>query len=222
MKVIERRVYRGTPEHALYLSARFGGGRVPSHLSFEFDGHRWAYRYSSFCDKGEYDLIWRPDEDADGKPADGVLPPMPEPEDYCGDHNLGVEMFSREQMQAYALAALERFGAGGGEPMFWYRPCSNGMYEGPIHDAQIESVRRESGAWKPLFPHPSPTDLRAERELRRMLCIMYAGGHAYMDDGEAQDNRANPPIDFMRDSPEVIQQKIQQRSLYASPEKGKQ
>ena len=71
MKVIERRVYRGTPEHALYLSARFGGGRVPSPMSFEFDGHRWAYRYSSFCDKGEYDLIWRPDEDADGKPADG-------------------------------------------------------------------------------------------------------------------------------------------------------
>ena len=40
------------------------------------------------------------------------------------------------------------------EPLFWYRPCSNGMYEGPIHDAQIESVRKESGAWRPLYTSP--------------------------------------------------------------------
>jgi len=36
------------------------------------------------------------------------------------------------------------------EPVFWYRPCSNGMYEGPIHNAQIEEVRKQSGAWVPL------------------------------------------------------------------------
>lgn len=40
------------------------------------------------------------------------------------------------------------------EPVFWYRPCSNGMYEGPIHNAQIERVRKESGAWHPLYTSP--------------------------------------------------------------------
>ena len=38
------------------------------------------------------------------------------------------------------------------EPLFWYRPRSDGMYEGPIHNAQIEQVRKQSGAWVPLAP----------------------------------------------------------------------
>jgi hypothetical protein len=42
------------------------------------------------------------------------------------------------------------------EPLFWYRPCSNGMYEGPIHNAQIEEVRKQSGAWIPLVPAAPP------------------------------------------------------------------
>lgn len=42
------------------------------------------------------------------------------------------------------------------EPLFWYRPRSDGFYEGPIHNAQIEKVREESGAWKPLYTHPQP------------------------------------------------------------------
>lgn len=40
------------------------------------------------------------------------------------------------------------------QPLFWYRPRSDGLYEGPIHNAQIESVRKESGAWVPLHAHP--------------------------------------------------------------------
>ena len=39
-------------------------------------------------------------------------------------------------------------------PLFWYRPCSNGLYEGPLHDKTIEDVRKRSGAWVPLYPHP--------------------------------------------------------------------
>jgi hypothetical protein len=42
------------------------------------------------------------------------------------------------------------------EPLFWYRPCSNGMYEGPIHNAQIEEVRKQSGAWVPLVTATTP------------------------------------------------------------------
>jgi len=42
------------------------------------------------------------------------------------------------------------------EPLFWYCPCSNGMYEGPIHNAQIEEVRKQSGAWVPLVTATNP------------------------------------------------------------------
>lgn len=38
------------------------------------------------------------------------------------------------------------------KPVFWYRPVGNdGGYEGPIHHNQIEAIRVQSGAWKPLF-----------------------------------------------------------------------
>lgn len=50
-------------------------------------------------------------------------------------------------------------------------------------------------------------------ELRRMLCAAHAGHLAYMDDGEAQDNREFPLIDFLRDSPPEIQDKLHRRAL---------
>ena len=37
------------------------------------------------------------------------------------------------------------------EPLFWYRPRSDGLYEGPLHKSQIERVRKESGGWVPLY-----------------------------------------------------------------------
>jgi len=41
------------------------------------------------------------------------------------------------------------------EPMFWVRMVgSDGGYEGPIHNAGIERVRKLSGAWAPLYLHP--------------------------------------------------------------------
>lgn len=58
-----------------------------------------------------------------------------------------------------------------------------------------------------------PTD--ETKSLRRLLCITYAGARAYMDDGEAQDSSTYPFIDFMRDSVELIHQKMQRRSLEA-------
>lgn len=42
------------------------------------------------------------------------------------------------------------------EPVFWYRKRSDGGYEGPIHHAEIEEVRRNSGAWVPLYAEPKP------------------------------------------------------------------
>lgn len=38
----------------------------------------------------------------------------------------------------------------GNKPMFWYRPRADGGYDGPLHDEQIEDVRKRSGAWIPL------------------------------------------------------------------------
>ena len=56
-----------------------------------------------------------------------------------------------EKLESH-LAALENQ-----KPVFWYRPHSDGQgYDGPIHDSQIEPVRRESGAWNPLFSSPVP------------------------------------------------------------------
>jgi hypothetical protein len=54
-----------------------------------------------------------------------------------------------------------------------------------------------------------------ERTLRRLLCSVYAGPLAYMDDGEAHDSRAHPFIDFLRDAPDVIAAKMRERA--ASP-----
>lgn len=58
-----------------------------------------------------------------------------------------------KQAQAALRAALEQ-PAPVQEPMFWVRLRSDGMYEGPIHNAQIEKVRKESGGWTPLYTAP--------------------------------------------------------------------
>lgn len=44
-----------------------------------------------------------------------------------------------------------------GEPMFWVRLCGDGLYEGPIHNARIEEVRKQSGVWSPLYLAAPPT-----------------------------------------------------------------
>ena len=40
------------------------------------------------------------------------------------------------------------------EPLFWVRLRSDGGYEGPIAHSAIEEVRRQSGAWTPLYAAP--------------------------------------------------------------------
>lgn len=58
------------------------------------------------------------------------------------------------------------------QPLFWYRPRSDDGYEGPIHNDRIEEVRKQSGAWVPLYPGfatlPKPlSDLRYHGEFIR-------------------------------------------------------
>ena len=40
------------------------------------------------------------------------------------------------------------------EPLFWVRLRSDVGYEGPIAHSAIEEVRRQSGAWTPLYTSP--------------------------------------------------------------------
>jgi len=65
-------------------------------------------------------------------------------------HGVLVKLSDAEQAVEKALAKQEQ-----GEPLFWYRPVGeDGLYEGPIHNASIERVRKECGTWKPLYTTP--------------------------------------------------------------------
>lgn len=52
---------------------------------------------------------------------------------------------------------------------------------------------------------------RENSELRSLLAVAYTGAALYCDDGELQDNRMLPAIDFKRDDPETIRQKMYRR-----------
>ena len=54
----------------------------------------------------------------------------------------------REVMRRMLIAAMQA----GAKPVFWYRPRSDGGYDGPIPDDRMEEVRKHSGAWVPLYP----------------------------------------------------------------------
>lgn len=64
-----------------------------------------------------------------------------------------------------------------------------------------------------VYSHPHTDEPVKEPEIRRLLCSVYAGPLAYMDDGEAQDNRTMPCIDFLRDDATTIQRKMLERKL---------
>ena len=49
---------------------------------------------------------------------------------------------------------------------------------------------------------------KKDRHIRRMLCVAVAD-RPYMDDGEASDQE----IDYLRDDPEVIENKLYQRNI---------
>ena len=54
-----------------------------------------------------------------------------------------------------------------------------------------------------------------EITLRELLAYAYAGASLYADDGELQDSRRAPFIDFLRDSPDDIAAKMRQRGKAA-------
>lgn len=52
-------------------------------------------------------------------------------------------------------------------PVFWYRLRSDGGFEGPIHNSQIEEARKQSGAWIPLCIANQADRTASELELHR-------------------------------------------------------
>lgn len=50
------------------------------------------------------------------------------------------------------------------QPMFWYRPRSDGGFDGPLHNDHIEAIRKWSGAWVPLFPTAQPAAQPADAQ----------------------------------------------------------
>lgn len=60
MQEIEYQVRHNAEEYRDYLEARFNPSRRLSSLkTFEWKGHRWAYKYTDFDDEDEFDVIYR-------------------------------------------------------------------------------------------------------------------------------------------------------------------
>lgn len=98
---------------------------------------------------------------SDSVNSDGSITPgtwahlklMMEESAWGGEIQLSDALANVDEFARASLAA-----SAGSEPMFWVRLCSDGLYEGPIHNARIEKVRKLSGAWSPLYLHPSPPE----------------------------------------------------------------
>ena len=67
-------------------------------------------------------------------------------------------------------------------PLFWYRPCSDGGYEGPISNGSIEDVRKRSGAWIPLVAAPvqaQPVPDVTKDSIRAAGGIVHSDGNVF-------------------------------------------
>ncbi len=106
------------------------------------------------------------------------------------------------------------------EPQLWtvgiYLP--DGRW-GPESDHDNEASAAERVRWlngggvKPLTGDERGQLIAENDELRSMLAHCYAGSALYDEDGELQDNRAEPFIDFKRDSTAAIRAAMHTRAL---------
>lgn len=90
---------------------------------------------------------------------------------FCG---FGEEEVKQRLANGYKHVYTEAPAVAQGEPMFWYKPLSNGLYEGPIHRLAIVDALKKSGAWVGLYPEApavveNETDLDVLRELAATL-----------------------------------------------------
>jgi hypothetical protein len=96
----------------------------------------------------------------------------------------------------------------GGEPVAWMRFTSTGGFEGPLHNCQIDDVRKASGAWTPLYPPSAvvPEDDLLLQDVANKICQHLPAGFELrlcMESGAAWvelsddhgDDRTLPEID---------------------------
>lgn len=86
-------------------------------------------------------------------------------------------------------------------------------YRHAWHDLEASPsncVRDAIRAWEATRPVPAAPG--GDYDLRCMLAICYAGASLYRDDGELQDARAQPFIDFKRDNVAEISRKMGERA----------
>jgi len=94
------------------------------------------------------------------------------------------------------------------EPMFWVRLRSDGGYEGPLHNDSIEAVRKESGAWTPLYTTPQAPaltdserlDAKSYRYLRQISCNMQFDESELYKAFSAAGYTEEPPTEAQFDS----------------------
>ncbi|MEI7410113.1 hypothetical protein [Pectobacterium aroidearum] len=79
-------------------------------------------------------------------------------ERYGADSNV---MIPADDAEALVREVLQRREAAE-NPEYWFRQRTDGGREGPLHDSEIDDVRKTSGAWNPLFTTAPLTS--AERE----------------------------------------------------------
>ena len=72
--------------------------------------------------------------------------------DVSPTHDLPGKALDYLKREGFAGQPIRKVGAcETAKPVAWIRFCSDGCYEGPIMDEQIEDVRKNSGAWTPLY-----------------------------------------------------------------------
>lgn len=85
--------------------------------------------------------------------------------------------------------------------------------DSPIHDLWVAYQWGRADLLAEQQAHPPAQPERGERALRQLLALWYSGpGLLYTDDGELQDNSKHPCIDFLRDSPETLAEKMRERA----------
>ena len=71
------------------------------------------------------------------------------------------------------------------EPLFWYKPYPSGMYNGPIHNAQIGDILRGSEEWVPLYTTPQQrkplTDEQIDSVIRDVAELDYSSPEGMPD-----------------------------------------
>ncbi|EFV42431.2 hypothetical protein HMPREF0864_00760 [Enterobacteriaceae bacterium 9_2_54FAA] len=100
------KVYKDSETYPDYMKVRFD--KTNTGTSFPFNGHRWAYEHTAFDDSGDYDLLYRFDDE-----------PYPEEKSNSVD-----ELTARDYFAAKAMASIVRrydghsFGGGPKSPQY--------------------------------------------------------------------------------------------------------